>query len=243
MGLTPVMAHTGLQPYRTGPTPTPQTPMPTRQLPPQYSAPVPKYLLAQVTPKTPAQNRQPQTMATARNPLTMPQTTPGMGRNPFISPATGTNTIPIGTGTGQTNDPFANWDQSQPYPETVEGKTAYKMALQAWWNRNGFNGTPTAADMLQLMSGTPLAGSQECYKCRWNDCNDSRFPHIANMCPIMPKVPHQESNWHAYYTLRMRPPVTQTTEQPETQIQQVEEYTYGQDATMLDQGNGMEPPV
>src|SRR6266481_498791 len=107
MGLTPVMAHTGLQPYRTGLTPTPQTTMPTRQQPPQYSAPVPKYLLAQATPKTPAQNRQPQMMVTVRNPLTVPQTTPGTGRNPFISPATGTNTIPIGTGTGQTNDLFA----------------------------------------------------------------------------------------------------------------------------------------
>src|SRR6266481_5880860 len=96
MGLTPAMAHTGLQPYRTGPTPTPQTTMPTRQQPPQYSAPVPKYLLAQATPKTPAQNRQLQMMVTVRNPPTVPQTPPGTGRNPFISPATGTNTIPIG---------------------------------------------------------------------------------------------------------------------------------------------------
>src|SRR6266481_8283886 len=86
-GLTPVMAHTGLQPYRIGPMPTPQTPMPTRQQPPQYSAPVPKYLLAQVTPKTPAQNRQLQMTVTVRNPLNVPQTTPGTGPNPFISPA------------------------------------------------------------------------------------------------------------------------------------------------------------
>ena len=60
----------------------------------------------------------------------------------------------------------------------------------------------------------------------------------------MPKVPAQESNWLAYYTLRIRPPVTLTMQQSQAQIQQVEEYTtYPQEMMTLDTnlGNGGEP--
>ena len=146
--------------------------------------------------------------------------------------------------TGQTNDQFANWDRRQPYPKTAEGKVAYEAALQAWWDRNRFNGRLTAANLLSLMPGTLPAGSRECYACGRNDTNDARFPHIASLCPMTPKVPAQESNWQAYYTLRMRPLMTPTMQQSEAQIQQVEEYTaYPQETMMLDTnlGNGREP--
>ena len=89
------------------------------------------------------------------------------------------------------------------------------------------------------MPGTLPAGSRECYTCGWNDTNDTHFPHIAGLCLIMPKVPAQESNWWAYYTLRMRPPMTPMMQQSEAQIQQVEEYTaYPQEMTMLDTNSG-----
>ena len=98
------------------------------------------------------------------------------------------------------------------------------MALQAWWDRNRFNGRAMAADLLHLMPGTLPAGSRECYACGRNDINDPRFPHTAGRCTITPKVPVQESNWRADYTLRMRPHVTLMTQPSGAQIQQVEEY-------------------
>ena len=112
-----------------------------------------------------------------------------------------------------------------------------------WWDRNGFNGMATAADLLPLMPGTLPVGSRECYACGWNDINDPHFPHTAGRCPITPKVPAQESNWRADYTLRMRPHTTLMTQPSGVQIQQVEEYTtYPQETATLDAdpGNGEE---
>ena len=148
--------------------------------------------------------------------------------------------------TGQSNDRFANWDRRQPYPKMTEGKAAYEAALQAWWDRNGFNGRATAADLLPLMPGTLPVGSRECYACGQNDINDPRFLHTAGWCPITPKVPAQESNWWADYTLRMRPHTTPMTQPSGAQIQQVEEYmTYPPETATLDAdpGNGEEPPA
>ena len=173
-----------------------------------------------------------------------PQATLGTNRNPFVSPATGTNAIPVQTATSQSNDRFANWDRRQPYPKTTEGKVAYETALQAWWDRNGFNGRATAADLLPLMPGTLPVGSRECYACGWNDINDPHFPHTAGRCTITPKVPAQESNWWADCTLRMRLPATPMMQPSAAQIQQVEEYmTYPQETATLDTdlGNGEEP--
>ena len=243
MGLTPAMAHTNLQPYRASLAAGPQTPAPTRQRPPQYSALTPKYQPVPTMPRTPTPNKQQYAVMPGRSTPSAPQATLGTNRNLFIPLATGTNAIPIRVATGQTNDQFANWDRRQPYPKTAEGKAAYEAALQAWWDRNRFNGRPTAADLLPLMLGTLPAGSRECYACGQNDINDAHFPYIASMCPITPKVPLQESNWWANYTLRMRPPVTPTMQPSEVQIQQVEEYmTYPQETMMLDTnpGNGRE---
>ena len=146
--------------------------------------------------------------------------------------------------TGQSNDQFANWDRRQPYPKMTEGKAAYEAALQEWWDRNGFNGRATATNLLPLMPGTLPVGSRECYACRQNDINNPRFLHTASRCTITPKVPAQESNWWADYTLRMRPHVTPMLQPSGAQIQQVEEYmTYPQEAATLDAdpGNGEEP--
>ena len=140
MGLTPAMTHTSLQTYKASLTAGPQTPAPARQPLPQYSAPTPKHQPAPMTPRTPVQNRQQYAATPGRSMLSAPQATLGTNRNLFISLAMGTNAIPIWTATGQTNDRFANWDRRQPYPKTAEGKVAYEAALQAWWDRNGFNG-------------------------------------------------------------------------------------------------------
>ena len=103
-GLTPVMTRTGLQTYRASPTAGPQTPAPARQPPPQYSTPTPKYQPALTTLRTPAQNKQQYAATPGRSMPSTPQATPGTNRNLFISPVTGTNTIPIQTATGWTND-------------------------------------------------------------------------------------------------------------------------------------------
>ena len=220
--LTPAMARTNLQTYRASPTLAPQTSIPTRQPPPQYSAPARRNQPVPATPRTPAPNRQQYVPTPGRNTL---QATLGTNRNPFVSPATGMNTIPVRMVTGQSNDRFANWDRRQPYPKMTEGKAAYEVALQAWWDRNRFNGRATAADLLPLMLGTLPAGSRECYACGQNDINDPRFPHTASWCTITPKVPAQESNWQADYTLRMRLHATPLMQPSGVQIQQVEEYT------------------
>ena len=144
MGLTPAMAHTSLQTYRASLTAGPQTPAPARQPLPQYSALTPKYQPAPTMLRTPAQNKQQYAAMPGRSMPSAPQATLGTNRNLFISPATGTNAIPIWMVTGQTNDRFANWERWQPYPKTVEGKVAYEAALQAWWDRNRFNGRLTA---------------------------------------------------------------------------------------------------
>ena len=124
MGLTPAMAHTSLQTYRASLTAGPQTPALARQPLPQYSAPAPKYQPAPITPRTPVQNKQQYAATPGRSTPSAPQATPGTNRNPFISPATGTNAILIQTATGQTNDRFTNWDRCQTYPKTAEGKVA-----------------------------------------------------------------------------------------------------------------------
>ena len=61
---------------------------------------------------------------------------------------------------------------------------------------------------------------------------------------ITPKVPVQESNWRANYTLRMRLHTTPMMQPSGVKIQQVEEYmTYPQETAMLDAnpGTGEEP--
>ena len=74
------------------------------------------------------------------------QVTPGTNRNTFVSPVTRTNAIPIQMAVGQSNNQSTNWDRHQPYPKMMEGKAAYEVALQAWWDRNGFNGRVMAAN-------------------------------------------------------------------------------------------------
>ena len=135
-GLTPAVARTNLQTYRASPTSVPQTLVPIRQPPPQYSAPAPRIQPVPVMPRTPALNRQQYVLMLGRNTPNAPQATPGTNRNPFVSPVTGTNAIPIQMAAGQSNDRFGNWDRRQPYPKTTEGKVAYETALQVWWDRN-----------------------------------------------------------------------------------------------------------
>ena len=149
-------------------------------------------------------------------------------------------------GTNRVNNQFSNWDMHQPYPKTAEGKAAYESALQAWWNRNGFNARATEADLLPLTPGTLPAGSRECFACGRNNPNDSCFPHPATTCPITPKVPAQENQWwsHCGYRARMYP--TLRVQPRDAQIQQVEEYmTYNQETTTQEakQGNGQELSV
>ena len=94
------------------------------------------------------------------------------------------------------------------------------------------------------MLETLPVGFRECYACGWNDINDPHFPHTAGQCPITPKVPVQESNWRADYTLRMRLHMTPMMQPSGAQIQQVEEYTtYPPETVTLDAnpGNGEEP--
>ena len=52
-----------------------------------------------------------------------PQATPGTNRNPFVSPTTGMNAIPIRTATGQSNDPRQTRQLDGPQETTPEGDT------------------------------------------------------------------------------------------------------------------------
>ena len=91
-GLTPAMARTNLQTYRASLTLVLQMSIPTRQPPPQYSTPAPRNQPVLATPGTPALNRQQYVPMPGRNTL---QATLGTNRNLFVSPATGTNAIPV----------------------------------------------------------------------------------------------------------------------------------------------------
>ncbi len=115
--------------------------------------------------------------------------------------------------------------------------------MQAWWDRNSFNGRATAADLIPLTPGTARMGTRDCYSCGRNDRGDARFPHSSNDCMITPKIPAQERSWHAFCGSQARAATT-TDQQSQASIQQIEEYeTYqGQaETTDLNQGNGEEP--
>src|SRR6266481_8114558 len=114
----------------------------------------PKYLSPQPTPHTPSQNRLPFEGNPRGSPTNPFQTTLGTNRAPFASPATGTNTTPLAGAKETAGGQFANWDRRNPYPKTAEGKAAYEAAMQAWWERNGFNGRPTTENLIPLMPGT-----------------------------------------------------------------------------------------
>src|SRR6266481_5851157 len=133
------------------------------------NAPPPRYQPAPPTPRTPTQNRMPFPSNPRSNPFPM---TPDTGRNP---PATGTNTTLPGKTREPTRDQFTDWDRRTPYPKTTEGKAAYEVAIQAWWERNRFNGRASAADLIPLTPGTMPVGTNECYACGRNDSDDARW--------------------------------------------------------------------
>src|SRR6266481_5258197 len=134
-------------------------------------------------------------------------------------------------------------DRRNPYPRTTEGKAAYETAIQAWWNRNGFNARATAADLIPLTPGTARTGTRDCYSCRRNDRGDARFPHSSEDCTITPKIPAQEWSWRVFCGNQARA-ATITDQQNQGSIQQIEEYETHQEQaspTNLNQGNGEEP--
>ena len=127
--------------------------------------PPPRYANQIPAPRTPTQSK----LVLDDNPRASPtnpfQATLNTNWGPFPSPATGTTAIPQAKTQNGTNDPFVNWDRRNPYPKTTEGKAAYEAAMQAWWERNGFNARPTATDLIPLMPGTVPAGTRDCYAC------------------------------------------------------------------------------
>ena len=149
------------------------------------------------------------------------------------------NTTPLVGAKETAGGQFANWDRRNPYPKTAEGKVAYKAAMQAWWERNGFNGRSTTEDLILLMPGTTQAGMRDCYACRCNDHGDIHFPHHSEDCTITPKIPTQERIWHAACGSQNR--ATRVADQQgHASIQQVGEYnTYQEQTTPAgpDQGN------
>ena len=236
-GLTPTLARPALQP-RPAPAlapnrpPAPQTTSPGTP-PPRYANPTP-------TPRTQTQNK-PLLGSNPQNSPTNPfQTTPATNRGPFASPATGTNTTPLGMAREPASGPFANWDRRNPYPKTTEGKAAYEAAMHAWWERNGFNGRPTAADLIPLTPGTAQPGTKDCYACGRNDRGDARFPHLSEDCMITPRIPAQERRWRAACGTQARAAAA-GDQQDEASIQQVGAYQGQMGTVSSDQGNGEEP--
>jgi len=154
----------------------------------------------------------------------------------------GTNTTPLGKAHEPTRDQFTDWDCQTPYPKTTEGKAAYEVAIQAWWERNGFNSRASAADLIPLTPGTVPVGMNKCYVCGHNNNDNTRFPHCSIECPIIPKIPRQEANWHASSKYQTRG--TATGQQNQTPVHQIEEYDAYQGQEEIDnsdQGNGEEP--
>ena len=140
-------------------------------------------------------------------------------------------------------DQFTDWDRHNPYPKTTEGKATYETAMQAWWERNGFNGRASATDLIPLTPGTSPVDTRECFACGRNDRNDPCFPHRSDECLITPKVPKQEAQWRgsANYRARIAAAATQPNQ---ASIQQIGEYETYQGHTKLtghNQGNGEEP--
>jgi hypothetical protein len=243
-GLTPTMARAALPSPRPLPSNTPTFTKATIPVPiTMNTTPAPKYQQMPPTPRTPTQNRPMYETTPQKSPANPFQTTPVTNHNILPSPATGTNATPIGTNPHRNNDPSNNWDRRQPYPRTAEGKAAYEKALQAWWNRNGFNARATATDLLPLSPGTAPLGSRECFNCGRNDYNDTRFPHKASTCPITPKIPYQEKMWRIDYANQGRN--TRTNDEPDhATIQQLESYDNGMPGdthTETNQGNETEP--
>src|SRR6266481_5875911 len=111
------------------------------------------------------------------NPL---QRTPDTNRNLRMSPVTGTEAMPMGRMQGTACNQFMDWDRQNPYPKTTEGKVAYEAAIQAWWERNGFNGRANVTDLIPLMPGTLPVGTNECYACGRNDQDNPCFPHHSS---------------------------------------------------------------
>ena len=239
-GLTPAMVRSTVQP-RPMLTPTPnRLPVPQTIL---ADMPPPRYPNPPLTPRIPTQNRFPPNGNPQNSPTNPFQTTPNTNRAPFASPTIGTDTTPTGRAKESAGDPFANWDRRSPYPRTTEGKAAYETAIQAWWNRNGFNARATAADLIPLTPGTARTGTRDCYSCGRNDRGDARFPHSSEDCTITPKIPAQERSWRAFCGNQARA-ATITDQQNQGSIQQIEEYETHQEQagpTNLNQGNGEEP--
>jgi len=238
-GLTPTMTQMTLLPRPAPapalpPPPAPQAALPA-MLPPRYLNPVPM-------PCTPTQNRPPFN-GNPQNSLTnLFQATPNTNWAPFGSPTTGAGATPTGRAKEMTGGPFENWDRRAPYPKTTEGKAAYETAMQAWWERNGFNSRATMADLILLSPGTAQTGTWDCYSCGWNDRGDSHFPHSSDNCMIMPKIP-QEKSWHAFCGNQARG-TTAAEQQNQATIQQIGGYeTYQEQTRLMDpnQGNGEEP--
>ena len=62
----------------------------------------------------------------------------------------------------------------------MEGKVAYEVIMQVWWERNSFNARPTATDLILLTPGMVPVGTRDCYTCRQND-------HMTFVSPTNPK--------------------------------------------------------
>ncbi len=135
-GQTPVTARATFQPRQT----LTQTPnwlsTPQMMLP---GMPPSRYQTQPAMPWTPIHNKPPMESQPQNSPSNLFQPTPQASRNLFRMPAMGTNAMPIGRARETSTDQFSDWDQHNPYPRTTEGKAAYKAAMQAWWERNGFN--------------------------------------------------------------------------------------------------------
>jgi len=148
-------------------------------------------------------------------------------------------TTPPGRAKDTAGDLFTSWDWRFPYPKTTEGKAAYEMAMQAWWGRNGFNGTPTNVDLIPLTPGTAQTGTRDCYACGRNDRGDMCFPHTSENCTITPKIPQKERNWRAACGSQVRATAV-SDQQDQASIQQIDEFATYQEQAGPDQGNGKE---
>src|SRR6266481_476276 len=130
--------------------PIPQVALPN-MAPPRYQSPP-------TTPRTP--NRQPynNTCTGLANPL---QRTPDTNCNLRMSPATGTEAMPMGRMQGTARNQFTDWDCWNPYPKTTEGKVAYEAAMQAWWERKRLKGKEKRTNSIPLLPATWLGATNE----------------------------------------------------------------------------------